>query len=78
MKTDIIKKHKDIKPSSIYPCLKAYKDGSYIVLFSGSRTGLVVWSDFESKWIKGDVSATWHDPDFHIWNGTIQLSNGDL
>ena len=74
----ITKEHKDLKPSNIYPCLMSYKDGSYLVLFSESRTGIVVWNDSDARWTKGDFSTTWYEPDFHIWNGEIQLSNKDM
>lgn len=57
-----------------YPCLKQFKDGDFVVLFTEPSMGFVVKSNYEPYEI-WHHSKGWYETDFHEFNGEVSLSN---
>jgi len=58
-----------------YPKLRKKKDGTMIVLFNSSTTGMVVHSNDPSDYPVGYHSTSWFEEKFEDFCGTITLEN---
>jgi len=61
------------KKKTVYPILKCTED--LVVLFTGSRMGMVVQSSKDFQDI-GYRSETWNESGFTDYDGIIKLQNG--
>ena len=59
--------------NDVYPCLKV--NNGLVVLFSEKETGTVVKSD--GLYHIGYYQTDWAEENFTLYNGTLELSNGD-
>lgn len=62
-----------------YPCLKVTTlcdDSSLIVLFTSKNTGIVLKTD-DIRYTLGQFDNTWLEENFTLYQGTLEISNGD-
>ena len=76
MKSKLVEKQKNN-----YPCLKESIEvdgkGKMIVLFTEPNKGVVVYSTWSCGNSIGELSNTWNEGNFHIYNGEVILSNDE-
>jgi len=70
---------RDLAQETKYPCLKYLKnkdlDQLYIVLFTGPRTGFVVYRGICAYYQIGVSSYEWTEDNFEIYTGKVILEN---